>query len=84
MKASPVKVAKSRIIDGWDAGVGTECGGCGLLLVTGGHRNAGCNFGAVCGKKPKQSHAQSIDEIRVDAGQNRSNFFGKKRDSLVH
>ena len=83
MKASPVKVAKSRIIDGWDARVGTECRRCGLLLVTGGHRNAGCNFGAVCGKKSKQSHAQSIDVIRVDAGQNRSNFW-KKRDSLVY
>ena len=63
MKASPVKVAKSRIIDGWDARVGTECGQCRLLLVTGGHRNAGCNFGAVYGKKSKQSHAQSIDGI---------------------
>jgi len=82
VKASPVKVAKSRSLDGWDARVGTECGRCGLLLVTGGHRNAGCNFGAVCGKKSKQSHAQSSDEIRVDAGQNRSNFW-KKYDSLV-
>lgn len=75
MKASPVKVAKSRIIDGWDARVGTQCGQCGLLLVTGGHRKAGCNFfGAVCSKKSKQSHAQSIDGIFVDAGQNRSNL----------
>ncbi len=72
MKASPVKVAKSWIIDGCDARVGTECGRGGLLLVTGGYRNAGCNFGAVCGKKSKQSHAQRIDGIRVDAGQNRS------------
>ena len=63
MKASPVKVAKSRSIDGWDARVGTECGRCRLLLVTGGHRNAKCNFGAVYGKKSKQSHAQSIDGI---------------------
>lgn len=70
VKASPVKVAKSRIIDGWDAPVGTECGSCGLLLVTGGHRNAGCNFGAACGKEFKQSHAQSSDGIRVGAGQN--------------
>jgi hypothetical protein len=65
VKASPVKVAKIRIIDAWDARVGTECGRCGSLLVTGGHRNAGCNFGAVCGKKSKQCHAQRIDGIRV-------------------
>ena len=78
MKASPAKVAKSRIMDGWDTRVSTECGRCGLLLVTGGHRNAGCNFGTVCGKKPKQSQAQSIDEICVDAEQNRSNTIFSK------
>ena len=38
------------IIGGWDARVGNECGRCGLLLLTGGHRNTGCNFGAVCGR----------------------------------
>jgi hypothetical protein len=50
-----------------------ECGRCGSLLVTGGHRNAGCNLEPFV-EKVKQSHAQRIDGIRVDAGQNRSNL----------
>jgi len=62
VKASPVKMAKIRIIDGWDARVGTECGRCGSLLVTGGHRNAGCNFGAVCGKSPSSVMLRGLME----------------------
>ena len=63
MKASPAQVTKMRIIEGWDTRVGTECGRCGSLLVTGGHRNAGCNFEAVCGKSPSSVMLRGLMEF---------------------